>query len=156
MSGRFEVIRRYSRKRIRQSLFEKSRVMPHIQIIGRNVYCGSVLIPTDRKPLTLELFSAFIENPPSPLTTASLMKRVYYSDYCSEMSHYYTESLQQKLIKLISRSRSLAESSCRGTEYEGIGWFSYSKYTMEWSLLSFSPKFILDWEFAASRRKPRA
>jgi len=127
------------------SVFEGNRLVPHIKVVGRNVYCGDLLIPTDRKPLTLDLFMAFIEQPVG-LSTLSLMRRIYCSEYSSDMSRQYKNTLKHNVIKLISRSRNLADEACYNSSYEGIEWFSFNKYTSEWSLLAFRTKYLLKCE----------
>ena len=80
------------------SVFEGNRLVPHIKVVGRNVYCGDLLIPTDRKPLTLDLFMAFIEQPVG-LSTLSLMRRIYCSEYSSDMSRQYKNTLKHNVDK---------------------------------------------------------
>ena len=128
--------------------FERSSILPKFRVVGRNIYCGDYKVHTDRKPLTLELFKIFLEEPLRPHAREYLIYRIYHIEIEACRSEEYRRTVVNNIVKLVSRARVQIEEATKGTVFDQIQWFSYDKVTAKWRFMSINPEYIIEYEKA--------
>lgn len=121
-------------------------LLPSIRFVDNDVYCNGMIIPTEKKNLTQELFRIFIDSGKKSLSRDEMMNIIYESN--SEFSHSmrYYESASHNMVKLISRARSLANSYTNVHGYRWIDWFCYCPERQEWTFFNLTYQYIKDKE----------
>lgn len=109
----------------------------HVEIAGDGLQVGSVVIPLNNRPMTKKLVRAFLSKSEQFLTRAEMVSFVYDVDL-ETLSPRMRQSLQQNLIKLLSRSRSFLENACRiGNLDDHLRWFVFDIHLQKWQLYQY-------------------
>ena len=102
-----------------------------IKILGENLLVGEVLIALTTRKVTLRLIKSLVDSDGETLSRKELVELVYDVDY-SKLSNRMRMALDKNIMKLISRTRTLLESSLAGSSYASINWLVYSEKQKGW------------------------
>ena len=121
-----------------------ARILPSIHLGHGAVICNGVAIRFGRMKTPLKLFRVFLRRPFHAYTREELVERIYGADAPKLRTDRLTRALQQNLIKLISRTRLIAESSVNSGPVKWIEWFPYDPERNHWSFYRLTNAYLLE------------
>ena len=119
------------------------KILPAITLFKNTVYCDSILIPLAGKGRALELFKAFLRRPLHAFSREELMMEIYGRNGGNGRSLRLTLAMAQSTIKLISRTRVIAEKAVNTGSVKWIEWFSYDAECHRWSFYRLTNAYLL-------------
>ena len=119
------------------------KILPSITIFRNNVYCDGMMIPLAGKGRAIELFKAFLRRPLHAFTREELVEEIYGLNTDDPCSQRLTLAMAQNTIKLISRTRVVAERAVNAGSTKWIEWFAYDAERHLWSFYRLTNAYLL-------------
>lgn len=116
--------------------FEK--IHPRIFIEGRSIFCDGRKLDLSCRAKIFDLFSIFLRSNHHFVTKKELLLLLYNYGYAETLSSRLQTSTNNKLMKLLSRSRIVAASTFGSTRTLGLEWFVYDSRRDGWYLYRIS------------------
>jgi|GEM_PF-3358172 len=107
----------------------------NISIKGSTIEFNGRKINLDGCPLTLRLFKFLASSPDQTRSRDEVLREIYGSRLDDCVSNRLARSNRHNLVKLISRSRSLAKNKLSGTSTNRLRWFAFDQIDDAWTLL---------------------
>ena len=120
------------------------QILPLITIYKNNVYCNGVAIPLARMKTPLSLFRVFLRRPFKAFTRDQLLEKIYGDESPKLRTDRLTLAMHHNLIKLISRTRLIAEAAVNTGPVKWIEWFPYDAENNIWSFYRLTNAYLLE------------
>ena len=104
---------------------------PRLSLDGHKLCCNGLTVDLTRRPLMRKLFQLFCESPSGLVRREQVERHVYGVSEADPVSDRMRECMQQNVIKLISRARSLLEAHFKA---EGVEWICIDHEAGGWRL----------------------
>jgi hypothetical protein len=102
------------------------------------VYCGDKSLDLSRSDMLLEVFRTFRKFPNQQVDRLTLISHVYFDGKIPNSSIRHLDCLNHNIVKLISRSRKLAnETFTDENQLSPYEWFPYDPVSQSWRLYRF-------------------
>lgn len=134
---------------LRMTSFQGDRsqaILPRITIANKNLSCNGVDLDLHRKPLTLKLFQIFLSDHSDHWERDQLVKALYSHINWDSSSRRMKTTMRQNTVKLISRSRLLAEQTFNAAGLNWLEWFNYNAEAGTWSLYRIKNRYLVEKE----------
>ena len=106
-----------------------------IHVNGSSVEFGTRKLSLENCPLTLRLFKFMAASPTQTRARNEVLKEIYGTSLEDCSSDRLARSNRHNLVKLISRSRSIAKSKLTDPKTGRLRWFSYDHEDDAWTLV---------------------
>ena len=106
-------------------------ILPLIQLEGFTLWCNRTPIPYETHPLSIRLFEGLLRDPERPKPSEELIDHVYGHGDLRRASPQFQASANQKFVKLISRTRRIANSVVNANA-PWIDWLWYDSEARLW------------------------
>ena len=120
------------------------KILPTINLYRNNITCDGITIPLAGKGRAIELFKAFIRRPMHSFTREELIAEIYGKKTWAPRTHRMDLALTQNAIKLISRTRALAENTLNTGQTKWIEWFCYDVERRAWSFYRLTNAYLME------------
>ena len=120
------------------------KILPSISIHSSNVYCNGIIIPIARMTTPLSLFRIFLRSPFEAFTREQLVEGVYGHIAPKLRTDRLTGAMNQNIIKLISRTRLIAEEAVNVGPAKWIEWFPYDADRNLWSFYRLTNAYLFE------------
>lgn len=121
------------------------RVTPSIKIDQSNLICNSTTIslgPHNNK--SLKLFKFFLNYPGTGHSLNELIENIYQISLSEKKTPRYTRALEHNMVKLISRTRHVANRAVNSSKSPWIRWFWHNKTLDKFYLYSLTNRYLVD------------
>ena len=108
-----------------------------------NLICNGHLVDLISRPLMTTLFRLFVDQQKIFLSKDTLVKGIY-GQFASNASERLISSTEQKVNKLVSRARQLAENTMNLPEYKWIEWFVHDRAQKGYCLFQLTQRYLTD------------
>ena len=118
------------------------QILPRIILLPYAVIVNGLKIPMSRRPVMVKLFETYLKFPLKSFSAEELARYVYLSNHVGDVSQRRRSSLQQNIVKLISRARELANESVNVQNGIWIEWFPYFAEEERWGFYRLSSHYL--------------
>ena len=120
------------------------QILPTIVWVKHSVMCDGVPIPLGRMQTPRKLFRVFLRRPFAAFTREELVERIYGRYAPKLRTDRLNQAMNKNLIKLISRTRLIAETALNTGPVKWIEWFPHDPETNLWSFYRLTSTYLLD------------
>lgn len=118
------------------------QILPRIMLLPHAIYVNGLKIPMGRRPVMVKLFETFLKYPLHSFSADELTHLIYSNSPGDQMSHRRRTSLQQNIVKLISRARDHANRAVNIENGVWIEWFPYFADEERWAFYRLSSHYL--------------